>query len=287
MDTVTHALFGLVMYNAIDREKLSREEKRSLLFVSVVGSEIPDIDVISQLWDRGGEYLMWHRGITHSIFLVPLWAALLTALAYLKWRVSNRRLFGVALLAVFIHITIDIFNPWGTGYWEPFSQVRLALGTIPIIDLVMWAIILGGFIAARFGKWPSHTVFRAVACLLLLQVASQTTQGLMVQQTLSPQYDQVTLAADFVPGSYKVIGKRGSEVEITQASLWSEPILLKRISSAEGTDLAPLFAQKPEALTLYQWAPMVVIVNNEQRLGIFDPRFYQRGESFLYEYVEK
>jgi inner membrane protein len=287
LDTVTHALFGLVLYHAIERKDLSKDAARSLLFVSVAGSEIPDIDVVSQLWDRGGEYLMWHRGITHSLFLVPLWAALLTAMAHLIWRVYDKRLFAVGLLAVFIHITIDIFNPWGTGYWEPFSQKRLALGTIPIIDLVMWGIILGGFLAARFGSWPRHTVFRTVACLLLLQVASQTAQGLVIQKSLAGRYDQVTLAADFFPGSYKVIGKKGNDVEITQASLWSEPILLKRLTSAEGTDLTPLFTQNPEAQTLYRWAPMVVIVNNEQRLGIYDPRFFHRGESFLYEYIEK
>jgi inner membrane protein len=287
MDTVTHALIGAVLYRSIRTEHLSKAEKRALLFTSLAGSELPDIDVVSQLWDTGGQYLMWHRGITHSVFLVPVWAALLTAAARLWWRVADKRIFPLAMLAVFVHITTDIFNPWGTGYWEPFSRERVAIGTVPIIDLVMWAIILAGYLISRFGRWPRHLVFRAAACLLVLEIASQTVQGLIVKHSLADRYDQVTLAADFLPGSYKVIGKKGSSVDIHRASVWSRPVLLQRLTSAEQADLIPLFAQNPAARTLCQWAPMVVVVDTPERLAVYDPRFWDRGESFLYEYIDK
>jgi inner membrane protein len=287
MDTVTHAMFGVVLYHSIDKTDMSKEMRRSLLFISLVGSEIPDVDVISQLWDTGGEYLMWHRGITHSLFFVPLWAALLAAASFLIWRVHHKRLFFLGLLAVFIHITSDILNPWGTGYWEPFSQARLALGTVPIIDLVMWAIFLVGLVASRFMKRPKHVIYRTIACLLLLEMASQTVQGLIIKQSFAPRYEKVTLAADFLPGSFRVIGKKGNQVEITQASLWKEPVLLKQITSAEQADLTPLFTRNPKARTLYEWAPMVVVVDTEQQLAIYDPRFYQGNKSFLYESITK
>jgi inner membrane protein len=32
---------------------------------------------------------------------------------------------------------------------------------------------------------------------------------------------------------------------------------------------------------------MLVVVDDEQRLGIYDPRFYDNGKSFLYEYMGK
>ncbi|WP_328211125.1 hypothetical protein [Brevibacillus centrosporus] len=37
---------------------------------------------------------------------------------------------------------------------------------------------------------------------------------------------------------------------------------------------------------MYQM-PFVVVVDNEEALGIYDPRFYRNGESFLYEAIEK
>lgn len=287
MDTVTHALIGLVLYKSIQTENLSRESKRALLFTAVAGSEIPDIDVVSQLWDRGGEYLMWHRGITHSVFLVPLWALLLAALSWLFWRIFDKRIFWLGMLAVFVHITADIFNPWGTGYWEPFSEMRVAIGTVPIIDLVVWSLILAGFLLARFGKKPAHLVFRAVACLIVLQFASQTVQGLAIKESAMSRYDQVVLAADFQPGTYKVIGKKGGQVDIVRTSLWAEPVLLHQLTSAEEADLQPLFEQNPEARTLAKWAPMVVVEDTPQRLAIYDPRFFDRGGSFLFESMEK
>jgi inner membrane protein len=57
--------------------------------------------------------------------------------------------------------------------------------------------------------------------------------------------------------------------------------------SQEQADLEPLFARNPAARTLMEWSPFVVIVDDGQRLGVYDPRFYRNGESFLFEYLEK
>lgn len=287
MDTITHALFGIVIYKSIDKDAMSKEMKRALLFTSLVGSEIPDIDVASQLWDSSGLYLMWHRGITHSLFLVPVWAALLTALAFLFWRVYHKRIFYLGLLAVFIHVTIDNFNAWGTGYFEPFSSGRIALGTVPIIDFVIWGIILLGFAAARMRRWRGHRVYRIAAGFIVAHVLIQSLQGYLVYQSVKDNYEQVTLAATFVPGSFKAIGKKDNVVEILQASVWRQPRLLHALPTAEQADLQRLFEQNPEAETLFRWSPLVVVVDNERQLGIYDPRFYENGRSFLYEYIEK
>ncbi len=102
--------------------------------------------MISALWDTEGMYQMWHRGITHSIFAVPIFAILLCLLCYLIWKVKDRRIFYVGLLSVLIHNTSDLFNAWGTGYFEPFSSIRVTFGVIPIVDLVVWSLILVGYI---------------------------------------------------------------------------------------------------------------------------------------------
>ncbi len=152
MDTITHTLFGLALYGAVKKSDMTRKQKGALLFTTVIGSQIPDIDVISTLWDVSGRYQMWHRGLTHSLFLVPVWAAFIALLVRLFFQHSGWRWFGIALLAVFIHDTSDLFNAWGTGYFEPFSQMRVTFGTIPIVDLVLWALMLAGFLYVRFRR---------------------------------------------------------------------------------------------------------------------------------------
>lgn len=95
MDSVTHTLFGLALYGTIDKSKFDSKTKKAYFTTAVGASLIPDIDVISQLWDTDGLYQMWHRGITHSIFLTPIWALLFYLLAILLFKVKDKRLFSL------------------------------------------------------------------------------------------------------------------------------------------------------------------------------------------------
>lgn len=74
---------------------------------------------------------------------------------------------------------------------------------------------------------------------------------------------------------------------IFQDNLFQEPKEQYVLSSSEDADLAYLFSEHPAAKTLYEWSPFVVIVDDGERLGVYDPRFYQDGQSFLYEYIER
>lgn len=289
MDTITHTLFGLTLYGAVNKSGMSRRERQALLFTTVAGSQIPDIDVISAWWDTAGRYQMWHRGLTHSVLLVPVWAALLAGLARLFWKTRGWFLFAIGCLAVFIHDTSDLFNAWGTGYLEPISSRRVTFGTIPIVDLTFWAIMLGGWLWTRFRRAVGSTykVFRVVWLLMALHVGIQSAQGYALYERASGTYEQVALSADFVPGVFTVIGKKGTSVDIAKGTVWTGLKTETQLTSAEAADLERLFAANPKARTLQEWSPFVVIVDDEQRLGLYDPRFYRNGQSFLFEFMEK
>lgn len=287
MDTITHALFGLTTYAAVDKQHMPKPMKYALFVTALAGSEIPDIDVVSQLWDKHGQYQMWHRGLTHSVFLVPLWAALIAALGYLLFRVRSWKLYWIGLLSVFIHVTSDLFNAWGTGYLEPFSRVRISFGTVPIVDLTVWGIILSGFIASFMRKWAAHKVFKMTGLLVALHFLIQTVQGYTIYDSVKDRYDQTALAASFVPWHYQIIGKKGSQVEISEATVWSGTKPVQQLTSQENAKLDELFAQNPKAKTLKEWSPFVVIVENDKEIGIYDPRFYRNGQSFLFESIKK
>ncbi|MGE7272244.1 metal-dependent hydrolase [Brevibacillus panacihumi] len=289
MDSVTHTLFGLTLYGAVDKSTMTKKEKRALLATAIAGSQIPDIDVISSWWDTAGRYQMWHRGVTHSLFMVPVWGALIAAIVRALFRVRGWYWFLFAMLAVWIHNTSDIFNAWGTGYFEPFSSVRLTLGTIPIVDVVFWLLMAAGLLFARLGRgrFSSHRVFRTVWVLMALHVIFQSVQGAVLVNSVNAKFEQTTLTADFIPGMFTVVGKRDQEVQLLHGSVWSDLKVVAILESREDADLETLFAQNPRAKTLYEWSPFVVIVNDEERLGLYDPRFYRNGESFLFESVEK
>lgn len=288
MDSITHTLFGLTLYGAKKKEHESKSMKRSLFFTSIVGSQIPDIDVLSGFTETGEMmYQMWHRGLSHSVFLIPVWALLIWGCCALFWKQKDPRIFYFGMLAVFIHDASDLFNAWGTGILEPFSSVRVTFGTIPIVDLVFWVLIVGGYIVKKIKRYPSAVVFKWVWALIALHVGIQSTQGALLYAEAKKDYDQVQLTASFIPWHFTVVGKKGNEVELREGTLWSEPQVKHSLVSQDDVDLEPLFQGNPKSKALYTWSPFVVVVDTEETLGIYDPRFYRDGESFLHESIEK
>ncbi|MBX9972082.1 metal-dependent hydrolase [Cytobacillus firmus] len=287
MDTITHTLFGLSLYGAVDKRDMDKNSKRAYLLTAVGASQIPDIDVVSRLWDTEGLYQMWHRGITHSVFLTPVWALLFFLMSFLLFKVKDKKLFLLGWLAVFIHNTSDLFNAWGTGYLEPFSNMRITFGTIPIVDLVFWTIMGIAYIVSRRNKLKSPYYFKAAWAFLLLHVIIQSTQGFIIYKQFNDQYDQVALSADFIPWTFSVITKKDDEITIFNDNLFKKEETQYVLQSRETADLDKLFSQRPEAKTLYEWSPFVVLVDDDERLGLYDPRFYRNGQSFLFEYIEK
>jgi inner membrane protein len=289
MDTITHTLFGLTLYGAANKTNMDKSHKRALLFTTVIGSQIPDIDVVINLTETGRiMQQMWHRGLTHSFFLIPIWGIAVYILSRLLFKVKDRRMLCWALLAVFIHDTSDLFNTWGTGYFEPFSSYRVTFGTIPIVDFVFWFLMLAGLIVSRKKETNKrYKVFRVVWLLMIAHVVTQSIQGYAIYSEAKEKYEDVALAAGFVPTQFQVIGKDGNKVEIVKDSIFINPELEQRIISKDEADLEPLFEENPRAKTLHEWSPFVVVVEEEDKLGIYDPRFYRNGESFLYEFIKK
>ena len=287
MDSITHTLFGLTLYGVVDKRNLDKNHKRAYLVTTVGASLIPDIDVISRLWDTSGQYQMWHRGLTHSIFLTILWAALFFLICSVIFKIKDKKLFLLGWFAVFIHDTSDLFNAWGTGYLEPFSNNRITFGTIPIIDFVFWIIMGIAFILSKKNKQKSPYYFKMAWVFMGLHLIIQSTQGFLIYNQYAEKYDQVALSADFVPWNYSVIAKQNDTVTIFQDNLFQEEKELYVLLSNEDADLNYLFSQRPEAKTLYGWSPFVVLVDDGKRLGLYDPRFYRDGQSFLFEYIER
>lgn len=263
------------------------KHKRAYLVTAVGASLIPDIDVLSRFWDTEGMYQMWHRGITHSIFLTPFWALLFSLLCLLLFKSKDIKLFFLGWIAVIIHNTSDLFNAWGTGYLEPFSSVRITFGTIPIVDFVVWMIMGIAYIFSKKKQGISPFYFRMAWMFIILHFMVQTIQGLFIYNQYSENYDQVALSAGFIPWTYSVITKKEKEVTIFSDSLFQKKRAQYVLQSSEDANLDMLFDKRPEAKTLYQWAPFVVLVDDNDRIGLFDPRFYRNGQSFLFEYIEK
>ena len=118
--------------------------------VGFLAAAFPDLDFIASYFSPIG-YLYYHRGITHSWVMLPLWAVLLGVLFARLWRDTSRwRLYAaVVAWSIAIHIVGDWITSYGTMMFAPLTDARYELSTTFIVDLWVSGII----VAALAGAW--------------------------------------------------------------------------------------------------------------------------------------
>jgi inner membrane protein len=135
MDTLTHIVLGACIGEAIAGKQIGKKA----LVLGAIAQNIPDIDFVASFWLPTSADLLAHRGFTHSI----LFALLLTPLLAMRsQRLSGKG--GMTLrrwiyfwgIQIFVHIFIDAFNAYGTGWFEPFSHYRVSFNTMFVADVL-------------------------------------------------------------------------------------------------------------------------------------------------------
>jgi len=123
---------------------------------------LPDADyILTFISDT--TYLQYHRGITHSILMLPLWTWLIYAL------ISKTRTAIPAWLiatAIALHIGLDLITSFGTMVLAPFSDWRAALDLVFIIDPLFTACLLIPLLLAFIWKQYARTL--AIAGFILM-----------------------------------------------------------------------------------------------------------------------
>ena len=147
MDTLTHALSGALLARATAPKNAAPRTIPRRVAAGFFACAAPDLDFVIGFVGPV-EYLLSHRGVTHSLILLPLWAFLLACLLAKILREPRgwRALYGVCALALLVHIVGDLITSFGTMVFAPFSDWRAALGTTFIIDLWFSGIILAGLV---------------------------------------------------------------------------------------------------------------------------------------------
>lgn len=136
MDPLTHALSGAILARSIPKSPIPHRYVWLLAAVAM----LPDIDFVLK-FISDTTYLRYHRGITHSFLMLPIWAWLLYSLLPQQKREQPIMpwLLASALLA---HIFLDLITSFGTMTLAPFSDVRASLDLLFIIDPIFTLLLL-------------------------------------------------------------------------------------------------------------------------------------------------
>ncbi len=172
MDTITHAIFGALLVRA----KRTAEQDPGLTHTRqtlvVAGAAMfPDLDYLGFWIDPYAFITQWHRGISHSLLMLPLWSVLLgCTLAWITGKRSYRKQYSLLCgLGLLSHIALDLLSVYGTQIFSPLSDYRAGLWLTFDADACFALVASLGLILG----WSRVSVARWGLVALVMYLAGQ------------------------------------------------------------------------------------------------------------------
>uniref|UniRef100_A4XRV7 Membrane-bound metal-dependent hydrolase n=1 Tax=Ectopseudomonas mendocina (strain ymp) TaxID=399739 RepID=A4XRV7_ECTM1 len=170
MDSITQAVLGASIQGAL----LGRWQGRKALLYGAALATLPDLDVVIDYGDAVGN-MTYHRGFSHSLFVLSGLALLLTWLIR-RYRphpgYSDRRLLLTLWLVLITHPLLDAFTSYGTQLFWPLMPTPTAWSSLFIIDPLytlplIAAVVISLFTGLRENSWRIPSVALAVSTLYI------------------------------------------------------------------------------------------------------------------------
>lgn len=151
MDVLTQGLVGGVLAQSLAR----KNEKKIATLVGVVAGLLADADILIRSSSDPLLNIEYHRHFSHSLVFIPAGAAVAALLLwpFVRRNLSARRLYLFSLAGYSMSGVLDAFTSYGTHLFWPFSDERVALNIISIVDPVFTLILLATLLT---GLWLGH-----------------------------------------------------------------------------------------------------------------------------------
>ena len=161
MDSLTQIVLGAACGEVAMGKKIGN---KALLF-GAIGGTIPDLDVFvgSWLFQNEIDSMAFHRGFMHSIVFAVLAAFVLGY--FVHWLYNSGRRKGsttrkdwiwLFFISIFTHPLLDSFTPYGTQLFLPFSNYRVAVNNISVVDPIYTLPFLLCLIVVMFFRRTSN-----------------------------------------------------------------------------------------------------------------------------------
>ncbi len=209
MDTATHVVMGFAIGGLATLDPVVAEttvNTQSVLVAAIIGSQIPDIDTLLKL-KNNAVYIRNHRGITHSLPAVLLWSILVAFFVNLIFPGSSlTHLWIWSLVAVSLHVFVDIFNAYGTQALRPISSKWVALGMINTFDPYIFGIHVIGIVIWLLGGNPGFTFLIMYVIIALYYVLRYIMQQMVKSAVLRtvPDADKIIIASTMYFNQWRI-----------------------------------------------------------------------------------
>ena len=156
MDPVSQGLFGAVFSQSASNKK---ELKRAAIIGFGAGM-LADIDIFIRSSSDPLIAIEYHRQFTHSLAFIPiggLVAAIIFRLIFRK-KIKFRQIYLYSTIGYATHCLLDACTTYGTELFWPFSDMKVALSSISVVDPV-FTLVLAAFVIVGF-KMKSVNISR-------------------------------------------------------------------------------------------------------------------------------
>ena len=194
MDSLTQIVLGASVAAAV----VPAAHRRAALAAGAALGTLPDLDgiPIALMTDDPVLRMTLHRGLSHSLLVLPLVAAAIWWLfrRFGRGRVAEApiRWFWAIALALVTHPVLDAFTVYGTQLWWPLRPPPAMWSSLFIIDPLYTVWLLAGVVVALFAG-PRQLAGRALTLGLALSTAYLGWS--LVAKTLVDRDAQHSLAA--------------------------------------------------------------------------------------------
>jgi inner membrane protein len=161
MDPLTHGMFGALL-------KGLGFGRKGALGTLIASSMLPDIDLITRLFGTEA-LLMYHRGITHSLFAAVLGPALVAYVV--TWHKRGKGFiyfYALSFIGFALHVYMDLTTKYGVQLLSPLDDTFFSLYQVFILDPVITGSLVLFLVLSRKRKQWAMPLARGVLALIVV-----------------------------------------------------------------------------------------------------------------------
>lgn len=161
MDPITHGLIGIAL-STLSGHTIQLNDP--VILGCTFGAMLPDLDIITHYKGRLN-YLLKHRGASHSLIALSAMALGLGTILYLVFPGSTwTTVFFWTLVGTISHGLMDLLNSYGAELLWPFSRKKITADMIMLTDPVVLSSLLVSLVVSL--KVPDYATLSSFAALL-------------------------------------------------------------------------------------------------------------------------
>lgn len=190
MDPVSHTMLGAVAAYA----GFGRTLGRPALLMGGLAGLAADADVLFGPFSDPAVPFELHRHFTHAIAFIPIGAAITAAPFLLKasWRKKWLAVLGATLIGFGLHGLLDTCTSYGTVWYWPFTNARVAWDAMSIIDPIFTGTLILTALLVLIVRTPTIAATAVTLCALYVGGGFvQKHRALDAQQHIAEQRGHV------------------------------------------------------------------------------------------------